>query len=130
MKKTPFFESNKHLKNLLKKGVDEKVFPGAAAGVYKYSRKGEKTNIIFAGKTRTDEKGIPVKESTFFDLASLTKPLCTVLTTLHLIDKKIIFFDTPVEEIYGKEAARNLKNVTIFFDILENSTNDLFEVRK
>lgn len=114
MKKSSFSTVNKHLETLLKKGREEGVFEGAAAGVFKYNKKEERKLIVCHGKTRKDDEATSVNEDTFFDLASLTKPLCTVLTTLHLVEKNKISFDTEAEKaLFETKTHQNLKKIKI-----------------
>lgn len=113
MKKSSFSEVRKCLETLLKKGVDKSVFSGAAAGVYIPCKKGGKKIIFCTGKTRNNEGALPVQETTFFDLASLTKPFCTVLSILHLIEKKKINFDTPLHKCIEGNIPCFLKKIKI-----------------
>lgn len=98
MKKSAEGKKGNSLELLLKKGVAGKVFPGVAAGVSMYVYGQEKKTIFTAGKTRSDGTGTPIHNETIFDLASLTKPLCSLLAVLQLIEKKKIrAADTLVE---------------------------------
>lgn len=113
MKKERFFNLDKSLKNLLKKGVEKGVYSGAAAGVYLHTENENEKKFYFSGKTRKDEQGKLVKNTSFFDLASLTKPLCTTLTTLQLIEKNKLSFETKITEIYGEKINPDLAGVEI-----------------
>ena len=109
MKKSRFFKVNNHLKNLLKKGVEEGVFSGAAAGVYIFNKNMEEKHTLFEGVTRKDALGKDIAETTCFDLASLTKPLCTTLLTLHLAERKKIDLDSQVVDISKKNYPEKIK---------------------
>ena len=70
--------------NLLKKGVDEAVFPGAVLLV------SHKDEIVFfekVGNRALVPEPLPMKKNTPFDLASLTKPLVTALSMMRLFDQ-------------------------------------------
>jgi CubicO group peptidase (beta-lactamase class C family) len=86
---------NKQLAAVCSQGLDEGVFAGVSAGVSVICG-GHRYRCWFSGgDTRSDEARQPVELHTLFDLASLTKPLCTTLCTLHLIDNGALHWDTP-----------------------------------
>lgn len=87
------------LESLLKKGLDDGVFSGVAVGVYMYRNREELRLITNRGRTRDDEAGEAIDKDTFFDLASLTKPLCTTLSILSLIQGKEINWSTKIFDI-------------------------------
>lgn len=67
-------------------GLQQGVFCGISAGV-SYGAGDQRIRAFHnGGVTRNDELGVDITTSTLFDLASLTKPLCSVLCTLHLIE--------------------------------------------
>ncbi|WP_169701657.1 serine hydrolase domain-containing protein [Desulfobulbus propionicus] len=77
---------NRKLSELCRQGLEEGVFCGVSAAV-SVTRHGVRSRSWFSGgRTRSDAHGQPVKAETFFDLASLTKPLCTTLCVLHLLE--------------------------------------------
>jgi CubicO group peptidase (beta-lactamase class C family) len=91
---------------LMTDAITEGVFPGASllvANQYK---------IAFYdhyGQTQIDGK--PVDNTTVFDLASLTKPLATSLSILHMVQTGMIQL--------------NQKISTIFSDIMETETSEI-----
>ncbi|NQS71400.1 MAG: beta-lactamase family protein [Desulfobulbaceae bacterium] len=87
------------LSSLCWQGVEEGVYPGAAAAVAFRSKSTWKKVVASCGYTRTDGKGTRVDNTTFFDLASLTKPLCTVLCYLHMAGTKQVDLTTSVMDI-------------------------------
>ena len=113
MKKSCFTGLDKAIMSLLKKGVENGVFSGAAVGVYKSLNGIEEKKIICCGKTKNGPEGESVKKSTLFDLASLTKPLCTVLGILHLIETNKISWNTNIDALFGTKTAVFLKNIQI-----------------
>jgi CubicO group peptidase (beta-lactamase class C family) len=113
MKKSSFSEVGSYLKPLLKKGVEQGVFSGAAVGLYRqFNKEGEK-KIFCCGKTTKYPGALPIKENTLFDLASLTKPLCTVLTILHLVETKKISWETTIGALFGTKTPAYLKKIQI-----------------
>jgi serine-type D-Ala-D-Ala carboxypeptidase len=50
---------------------------------------------------------------TVFDLASLTKPLVTLLSVLFLIDKGKIDWDSTLEKVFGKKRVKSLSSINI-----------------
>ena len=78
---------NKALKNASEKAVAEGVCTGVSAAISVVNNKKRYQSVFACGLTRTDPLVKPVNTTTLFDLASLTKPLCTTLCTLALIDK-------------------------------------------
>ncbi|WP_163335932.1 serine hydrolase [Desulfopila sp. IMCC35008] len=91
MEKQKKRDIEKDLDIIFASALKEGVFPGAAVGfsiIDKYNVTSE--NYRFYGKTSTAEDATEVNRLTFFDLASLTKPLVTVLSLLTLIEKEVI----------------------------------------
>ncbi len=76
---------NTVLEGVCRQGVAEGVCSAVAAGVSIGGQRGAVRARWGFGRTRSDGPGVTVTEETLFDLASLTKPLCTVLVTLALI---------------------------------------------
>ena len=100
---------NKTLETVAIQGLTEGVFCGMSAGI-SVGHKGNRFRTVFTGgKTRFDARGEPIDKTTFFDLASLTKPLSTVLSTLHLVDKGKLAFEDSLDQFFpGK-----LRNISI-----------------
>jgi len=71
---------------LMELAVGERVFPG---GVLLVSEKGK---IVFhkAYGKASIYSGVPVGKHTFFDLASLTKPLATTLAVMKLVEENVL----------------------------------------
>lgn len=113
MEKQRLDRVEKSLAPLLKKALENGVFSGVAVGVYLYRKGSEKRLITSQGQTRMDEPRAAISKETFFDLASLTKPLCTVLSILCLIQKKGIDWDTKIFNILPSAIHREYRNITI-----------------
>lgn len=91
---------NKRLSLLGAEGLNMGVFCGISAAV-SVRQKGRWIRGEFSGgTTRLDGQGCAIEATTLFDLASLTKPLCTTLSTLHLIDQGKLGLDTFLGETY------------------------------
>ncbi|PIE59551.1 MAG: hypothetical protein CSA32_03115 [Desulfobulbus propionicus] len=95
-------------------GIDTGVFPGCSAAVSYKKGSSWKRCVYAAGKEGNVYGNSKVNEYTFFDLASLTKPLCTVLLLLHLIDEQAVCWDTPLGSIFPlkKECDKNQITLT------------------
>jgi CubicO group peptidase (beta-lactamase class C family) len=94
---------NKRIIALGTDGLDKGVFCGISAAVS--VRDGAKwiRAEFNGGSTRGDDQGVEIKGSTLFDLASLTKPLCTTLIVLHLIDQGKLAWDTALGGAYPQD---------------------------
>lgn len=80
-------------------GVETGVYPGAAAVVACYRKKKWKKLVASCGHTQRGGKGVAVNEQTLFDLASLTKPLCTALGFIHLAGHTDLDLTKPLAEL-------------------------------
>ena len=76
--------------------VRDGVFPGAILAV---RLGGVLRRITRSGRLSTDPPGEPVQSSTIYDLASLTKPLVTVTSTLLLVQSGKLALDMPIRTI-------------------------------
>ncbi|QJA05947.1 beta-lactamase family protein [Thermosulfurimonas marina] len=87
------------LLDLLKEAVSRGVFPGAVAAIHFQGR-----DYFFAAGFRAL---VPEREfndsGTFYDLASLTKPLSTTLVTLKLLAEGRLGLETPLKGLYPGE---------------------------
>ena len=75
------------LDTLLAKAVESQVAPGAVAGVEQRQQGRWQSWQAAAGHTCGGKDGTEVELTTAYDLASLTKPLVTVLLAMILVDK-------------------------------------------
>ena len=99
---TPPDNPRKLLATLLGEGVRQGAFPGASAAVIRGY--GPEQNLIMAtaGTTRLDNRARAVRPETFFDLASLSKPLATTLLLFDSMEQGIL---TPASR-YGELCSR------------------------
>jgi len=103
------------------KGLAEGVFSGVSAAVSVVQKKVRYRGWFSGGVTRYDQLGVPVNPSTLFDLASLTKPLCTTLCTLTLIMSGKMQGDDTCLSLLKSNLPPEKKYITIF-DILNHSS--------
>jgi len=111
------------LETACKAGLDEGVYSGVSAAV-SMIKKGKRLRTWFSGGVTQSDGGVPIKESTLFDLASLTKPLCTTLCTLHCIDKGYLQWQYTPLFVLDKTISSDKKNITIE-NILHHSSGML-----
>ncbi|RLB10767.1 MAG: serine hydrolase [Deltaproteobacteria bacterium] len=99
---------NSNLRELLLKGVEEKIYPGAVlvAGI-----EGKPIIRMSVGYSRKIPTSVPVKEETIFDLASLTKPFATSLITMKLVEKGFLDLDTRLSELIS--VPEDKKDITV-----------------
>jgi serine-type D-Ala-D-Ala carboxypeptidase len=104
------------LAELLEGAVQEGVAPGFAAVVL---RRGQPVFTGTAGQTAP--AGPPVRDTTLFDLASLTKPLAAGLCALRLIRRGALELEAPVAR-YLPRFARGGKSDVEVQDLLDHSS--------
>lgn len=103
---------NKKLITVVGKGLEDKVFCGISAGISVGHKDERLRALVSGGTTRSDSLERVVKQTTLFDLASLTKPLCTVLCTLHLIDQgKLGLHDTLNKSFHTEKQAIEIRHL-------------------
>jgi serine-type D-Ala-D-Ala carboxypeptidase len=85
-------DASQALLRMLQEGVDEGVFPGAVAAVGQLTESGVARAEACAG--RLEPGGAAVEIETFYDLASLTKPVVATLA-LRLAQRGVIDFSAP-----------------------------------
>jgi len=112
---------NKMLFEVCRQGLDQEVFCGVSAGVSVVRQGGRHREYFAGGKNRRGSNGRDVTRSTLFDLASLTKPLCTTLCTLHLIEKTLLQWNERPLGMLAEVLSDDLRQVTIK-DLLNHSS--------
>lgn len=80
----------------LKKGLKEKVYPGAVLLV---AREEDITFFHNVGNRALTPKPLPMEKKTIFDLASLTKPLSTALAIMKLVDEDLLDLDMTISSL-------------------------------
>jgi serine-type D-Ala-D-Ala carboxypeptidase len=103
------------------RGLFEGVYCGVSAAVSVVKDKVRHRGWFRGGLTRSDKWGIPVHVSTPFDIASLTKPLCTTLCTLHLLESGKMQWNQPGFSQLALDIPEDKKAITLQ-DILNHSS--------
>ncbi|MBM9536759.1 serine hydrolase domain-containing protein [Desulfobulbus alkaliphilus] len=94
-------------------GLEQGVFPGVSAAVSVRGKTGWSRALFSGGWTRSDGHREAVRRDTLFDLASLTKPLCTTLCTLYLIDQGQLTLDTSCRSVLDADMPGDKQGITI-----------------
>jgi CubicO group peptidase (beta-lactamase class C family) len=79
-------------RDMLQRGVAERVFPGAVQAVGHEGR----LAVLPVGRLTYADDAAPVVAETIYDLASLTKVVATTAAAMILIDRKLLDLDQPV----------------------------------
>ena len=95
---------DKHMISALASGV----FPGASLLVAQNHK-----IVHFEHYGLKQISGKPVDDSTIFDLASLTKPLATSLSIMHLVQQGVVHLDQKLGAIFSKKIASDKSEITI-----------------
>jgi len=121
MKNKGFDQLEKHLDPVFYTAIEKVVFSGAAVAIF-FNEKGVKKRLIKSyGRTRNDKKGENITANTFFDLASLTKPLCTTLCILSLIENKKLKWKSALKTLIKDKTGHCLQKIKIE-DLLSHSS--------
>jgi len=105
----------KEAKKYIITSLNNKLFSGAAVGFSKYDNSGDfKRCLTYDGFTENIEKQYPVKRDIFFDLASLTKPLTTVLCILNLISEGKIHWQERLSSLLSQRVNQNKTDITLY----------------
>jgi len=103
----------KQLSNLLNNALKEKTCSAIAIEV---TKNGQSIFSEHIGTTSFEDDKEDITGSHLFDLASLTKPLCTTMLCNILMDKDLVSLDTSVADIFDQYALnfnKALEPVTI-----------------
>lgn len=109
------------LGEVCRQGLAEGVYAGVTAAV-SYFRNSVRYRAVYSdGVTRFGPTGTRVEPTTLFDLASLTKPLCTTLCLLHLFADNKTQLNDPILPVLGFGPSQEKENITVL-DILLHSS--------
>lgn len=86
------------VKKYLQNCCFKNIFSAVSLGVTNHSNNGYTDCFINAGRFGKNDQ-YEVDKKTFFDLASLTKPLVTLPSVLHLVDNGKISWDEPLDSL-------------------------------
>lgn len=112
-------ERNRHLSDflqpLLDQAVREGVFPAAALGISVFSELGRQRFFFAAGATTDESAGgaASVESTSYFDLASLTKPLATTLAVMQLCAAGLVRLKDPLSKLLETETASPKNRITL-----------------
>lgn len=98
------------IKAVLLEGVRTAVYPGAVLLV---AREGQVVFHAAAGKVSTVPIGLPVRQDTIFDLASLTKPLATTMAIMKLVTDGAVHLDQSLAELLEKKISGEKGSITL-----------------
>jgi len=99
--------------NLLDQGVAKGVFPGAAAALSWGSGSARNRSFAVAGSKDSRNPKQLITEKTFFDLASLSKPLATTLIMYSLLAQKSITLETTLSRVFKRDIPQDKRPVTV-----------------
>lgn len=94
---------------LIHEAMDQRVFSGCSLAI----GQGKKSLVKNFGFIGWDDEQ-PVGDDTFFDLASLTKPLATTLVVLALIGQKKIKLDDRLGKLLEEHVPVDKEEITLF----------------
>ena len=95
---------------LLQRAVRAGMAPGAVAA---WGPGGADPNLAAAGHARLAPSLDPATDDTWYDLASLTKPLVTGPLALLAVRERALGLDSTVGEVIGEAAGRPIGNATV-----------------
>ena len=100
---------------LLQRGVEERIFPAVAIGV-SVILEGVRQRFFFAYGAPTYERtseAPPIDHTSYFDLASLTKPLATALSVLLLVAEGGVRLEETLSSLLLTELSSAKKEITL-----------------
>ena len=109
------------LEKVCEQGLAAGVFPGVSAAVSMRTNNEYYRGMYCGGLTQNGYRGAQVNAATYFDLASLTKPLCTTLCTLALIDSGILTWNEPCLAVLEHDIGFEKQEITCH-NILHHSS--------
>ncbi len=93
--------------------LNNNIFSGVSVAVSQLSINGFERFILNAGKTDFEKSSQDIENNVFFDLASLTKPLVTVLSLFQLVRQKKLFISDKLETIFSEKHLPFHNGVTV-----------------
>lgn len=103
----------KELDNIVCKCLKNKVFTACSIGVHYEDQRVESADEYFYGTAGEVDKEIYVDSKVVFDLASLTKPLVTVLSLLTLIEEGKCHPYDSLDNYFGSSVPADKKGITL-----------------
>jgi len=97
---------------VLQNGLSDGVFPGGAGGII-IDRHDIREHVVWTCGHTDQERRREVQRTTLYDLASLTKPLVTVLSLLVLIENNRISWNTPLADLLQRSVPAEKKGISL-----------------
>lgn len=107
----------KELTELLDRAISQKITPGAAVAVSRCEGEKKFEKILFCrGNTHYGPGRRAITEQTFFDLASLTKPLVTVMSLMTLVQRGLVSLHSSLADLLAPATVlpEDKKNITLW----------------
>ena len=106
---------------LFDKALQKRIFPGAAIGVVRGVGDERQTLVQTYGFTSYGEDKKDINNNTFFDIASLSKPLATTLAILCLKKRGIIDLNSTLSDIFKNMELPSDKKILKIRELLSHS---------
>ena len=105
---------NKEIIKIIEESISNNVFPTASVGLYYKDKDILKKELISISNSSYNYKNDVLNNNIIYDLASLSKPLSTVLIVISLIkEEKIRLTDTLTDIFKGKNLPADKESITI-----------------
>ncbi len=102
------------IKRHIGEGLRNKLFSGAAVGVCSLDHSGKTERTVqYDGYTEPNEKKYTIHEKTLFDLASLTKPIVTATSILHLIHTNMVGWQERLGSLLSIHSNKEQENIKL-----------------
>ena len=109
-----FSQQNIILKKLFHSAIENGVFPGAAVAIFKGVAEERRGGIFCYGESSySDKNRRHVDEHTFYDLASLTKPMATLPALLSLMARGVVGVDDKLPDLLGEKIKSEKKRIRL-----------------
>ncbi len=106
-------KDRRNIEGILLSCLNDEAFSGCALGVSRLRSEGFERLHVFAGKTDKGNNAEEVNKRSFFDVASLTKPLVSVLSILSLIKEGKICFEETLETLLPVDIPADKKRIDV-----------------
>jgi len=106
-------ELSKNIKKTIEYNVKNKTFSGCSVGLVHLYNNSLQVNEIYGGEQGCTKDAVKVDKYTYFDLASLTKPLVTVLSLLALLKENKLDLNECLADILPVTVPRDKHKITI-----------------
>jgi serine-type D-Ala-D-Ala carboxypeptidase len=107
--------------NILLTYLHKNTFSGCAVGFSNFKERGFKRKYYYKGKVDNIDSAVYIDRNTLFDLASLTKPLVTVLCLLALKKERKLVFEDKIARHLPFTLPDDKKNITIL-DLIRHTS--------